>query len=345
MNPVEHLSFLSDFPDRLQTLVAQTMTSLQCWYEAWGGSVAVQFSGGKDSTVLAHIARYLYPNIPLVFANTGLEYPEVVKFARSYSGLIEVRPKRSFKWVVENVGYPVVSKKTAKDIWRFQNPSSRNEKSRNLALTGVTSNGFKCKSFLLPQKWRFLIDAPFSVSARCCDILKKEPLSRVARETGLQPIVAIMASDSDTRGRALYGSPCNVYDSRHPISRPMRDWTEQDVLRFLKIRNIPIADVYGDIIERSDGTLHTTGADRTGCMFCMFGVHLEKTPNRFQRMEKTHPKHHKACIQNLGCGRVLDFMGIPYKQKQLSLFDFYGQKPNKEPNNEKRESTQSASTP
>ena len=47
-------------------------------------------------------------------------------------------------------------------------------------------------------------------------------------------------------------------------------------------------------------------------MFCMFGVHLEKQPNRFQRMALTHPKQYAFCIHKLGCGAVLDFLGIPY---------------------------------
>ena len=58
--------------------------------------------------------------------------------------------------------------------------------------------------------------------------------------------------------------------------------------------------------------LTTTGAKRTGCMFCMFGVHLEKEPNRFQRMALTHPKQYEFCIHKLGCGKVLDFLGVPY---------------------------------
>ena len=73
---------------------------------------------------------------------------------------------------------------------------------------------------------------------------------------------------------------------------------------------IPYASVYGEIIEQ-DGRLTTTGAKRTGCMFCMFGVHLEKHPNRFQRMALTHPKQYEFCIHKLGCGAVLDFLGVP----------------------------------
>ena len=93
----------------------------------------------------------------------------------------------------------------------------------------------------------------------------------------------------------------------------MSFWTEQDVLQYLRMTKIPYASsIYGDIIEEG-GKLKTTGAARTGCMFCMFGLHLEKRPNRFERMALTHPKQYNYCINRMGCGMVLDYLGIPYK--------------------------------
>lgn len=118
----------------------------------------------------------------------------------------------------------------------------------------------------------------------------------------------------------------------------MSFWTEQDVLRFIVDRELPIASVYGDIVA-SDGEndygatlidckLHCTGCQRTGCMFCAFGAHLEKGENRFERMKHTHQKHYEFCIgggefdpadglwkpneKGLGYGRVLDFIGVRY---------------------------------
>ena len=58
--------------------------------------------------------------------------------------------------------------------------------------------------------------------------------------------------------------------------------------------------------------LKTTKCDRTGCMFCMFGCHLEKDPNRFQRMKITHPKQYDFCINKLGVGKVLNYIGVGY---------------------------------
>ncbi|MBC8553665.1 MAG: hypothetical protein H8D23_28960, partial [Candidatus Brocadiales bacterium] len=56
--------------------------------------------------------------------------------------------------------------------------------------------------------------------------------------------------------------------------------------------------------------IYDMGADRTGCMWCMFGVHMENNPNRFQRMKKTHPKIYDYCINKLGLGEVLEYVGV-----------------------------------
>ncbi len=62
----------------------------------------------------------------------------------------------------------------------------------------------------------------------------------------------------------------------------------------------------------------TTGAKRTGCMYCLCGAHLEKQPNRFQRMERENPEQYKYCINALGYDKVLDYLGVPYKAKPVS---------------------------
>lgn len=101
---------------------------------------------------------------------------------------------------------------------------------------------------------------------------------------------------------------CNGFNLRYPVSNPMSFWTEQDVLRYIKDEHIEIASVYGEIVNSdSDGfeyeqTLFdqcqykTTGCDRTGCIFCGFGAHLDEGEGRFRRLKKTHPKQYDYCM-------------------------------------------------
>ena len=76
----------------------------------------VSFSGGKDSTVLLHIARKLYPDIPAVFSNTGLEYPEIQRFVRKFDNVTIVQPKMRFDEVISKYGYPLIGKEVAEAI-------------------------------------------------------------------------------------------------------------------------------------------------------------------------------------------------------------------------------------
>ena len=154
-----------------------------------------------------------------------------------------------------------------------------------------------------------------------------------------------MAEESRLRKTKWLQQGCNSFDSKRPTSKPMSFWTEQDVLHYIKEKNVPYCSVYGDIrikpqsqedenqitfgeyLNRYDGEmLETTGYSRTGCMFCMFGAHLDKCPNRFQRMMNTHPRQYEYCIgggemvdgkwqpnkQGLGLGFVLDYIRVKY---------------------------------
>ena len=91
----------------LEGKIIMTERRIREWYEHWDGQVYVSFSGGKDSTVLLHIARRLYPDIEAVFVNTGLEYPEIQKFVKSFDNVTILRPKMRFDEVIKTYGYPI----------------------------------------------------------------------------------------------------------------------------------------------------------------------------------------------------------------------------------------------
>jgi len=87
------------------------------WYTHWNGKVYVSFSGGKDSTVLLHLVRSQLPDVPAVFSNTGLEYPELRKFATNFDNVIVLYPKMNFHQVLSQYGYPLISKEVAEAIY------------------------------------------------------------------------------------------------------------------------------------------------------------------------------------------------------------------------------------
>lgn len=303
------------------------------WYEHWKGKVYVSFSGGKDSTVLLDIARSIYPDVEAVFVDTGLEYPEIRQFVEQHENVTWLYPikydrkqrkyvRTNFREVIETYGYPVVSKEVSQTIYeaRKSAPGKYTYRIKKLDGTAVDKKG-NLSQYNIP-KWKFMLDAPFGVSHKCCNVMKKSPCFLYEQKTGKSMITGETASESKLRMEQWQKHGCNAFSVKRPKSTPMSFWTEQDVLQYIKATGIPYCSVYGDIVA-SDGEcdyddtliptkLHCTGCQRTGCMFCMFGVHLEKEPNRFQRMKITHPKQYDYCINSLGLGKVLDYIGVPY---------------------------------
>ena len=164
--------------------------------------------------------------------------------------------------------------------------------------------------------WKYLVDAPFKISDKCCDVMKKSPVKSFENKTGKAPILGIMANESSNRLNHYLRTGCNSFDSKRPLSKPLGFWTEQDILQYIKHFNLTIPSVYGDIIEEN-GQLKTTKRDRTGCIFCMFGINQEKGQNRFQLLEQTHPQLHTYCMEKLGFKEVCEYMGIKYSNKEI----------------------------
>lgn len=283
------------------------------WYEHWDGDVYISFSGGKDSTVLLDLVRSLYPDVPAVFVDTGLEFPEIKEQVRLFDNVTWVRPKMPFTKVIEKYGYPVIGKEQSHYI--YQAKYGKSEKVKQKVVHGIMPDGTETK-FKISKKWLYLIDAPFMISDSCCSVMKKSPVKKYEKATGRKAIIGTMAEESVMRLTKYLKTGCNAFDNNRPVSMPLSVWTEQDVLRYIRDRGLQYASVYGEIIE-NHGMLYTTGENRTGCMFCMYGVHLEKGENRFQRMSQTHPKQYDYCINKLGLGVVLDYIGVDYRPHNL----------------------------
>lgn len=293
MNSVEELKMLQSLPFEVKVL--KTQQRIRDWVTHFGvNGVYVSFSGGKDSTVLLHIVRNMYPNVEAVFVNTGLEYPEIQRFVKNFDNVTVIYPEMSFKDVISTYGYPLLSKSIASKIEASRQGLKWAKK--YLEGTATTRNGMP--SLYNVKKYKPLVDVDFNISSKCCNIMKKKPIHKYEKLSGKVPIIATMASESKTRLAGWLRTGCNAFDGKNVISKPMSFWTEQDVLKYIYKYDIKIASVYGDIfMGQSKGCkLCTTGCGRTGCIFCGFGAHLEKGEGRFEKLKQTHPKQYDFCM-------------------------------------------------
>lgn len=291
----------------LDLKVMLTKQRIREWVTYYGNNgVYVSFSGGKDSTVLLHLVREIYPEVEAVFVNTGLEYPEIQSFVKSFENVTILYPKKTFKQVISDYGYPIISKNISHHIG-----IARNSPNGKIAQNYVNKpNTSKFSSY----KYRELTKTDFKVSDICCNIMKKTPVHNYGKQTEKKAIIATMTEESQIREAIWLQTGCNAYDCKYQISKPMSFWREQDILQYIKENNIEIASVYGDItcyngqlsFNNCGCKLCTSGCDRTGCIFCGFGCHLEKGEGRFERLKRTHPKQYDFCIN----GGAYDDKGI-----------------------------------
>lgn len=263
---VNELRLMQNYP--LELKIMKTQQRIREWVNEYGeDGVYVAFSGGKDSTVLLHIVRSLYPNVEGVFANTGNEFPEIVQFVRKQENIKWVKPRKSFTKVLKEEGYPIISKKTSRMLRDLKNPTERNAKSRKLYLSDYALDkdgnltAIKNNSFKLAHKHRYLIDSPFKISEKCCNYLKKYPMQDYEKVSGKKPIIGTQASESKMRESAYLQTGCNNFKGGK--CQPLGFWTEQDILEYIYKFNLEIASVYGEVILE-DGKYRTTGESRTG---------------------------------------------------------------------------------
>ena len=141
------------------------------------------------------------------------------------------KPVMNFRKVIEKYGYPVISKEVSQHV--------KDARSCPNGKVAARFRGAESTSMIGWQKYAYLLDAPFKIDHRCCDVMKKRPAHVYEKETGLHPLIATMASESLLRKRHWKATGCNAFEGERPVSRPISFWDEQDVLKYLSEHEIP----------------------------------------------------------------------------------------------------------
>lgn len=243
------------------------------------GNIFISFSGGKDSTILRHIALRLFPNLRCVFSNTTNELRDIVKYVKTFPNIITVTPELSYKKVLETKGFPLVSKEVSQKANELKHTNGK--RTRMLRYYGNNKGDSKQSS-----KWYFLSEQQFDVSNKCCSILKKEPLQKWAKNNGNpKPLIALMSDESRLRSQlALYGKEDS--EKIYPFLRT--GWSEADIWEYANRYNIRFAECYYDRVING---VFIPKRDRSGCEFC--GYDISTINERFETSRILSPKKYE----------------------------------------------------
>lgn len=297
----------------LNIKVRMTETRLRYFINEYGEeNVYVSFSGGKDSTVLLDIVRKNYPSVKAVFLDTWMEYPQIREYVNTYDNVIKIKPNKPLKQIIQDDGWCFPSKDVAEAIEAYR----RGCKWAVNKLNGLDGNGNKSEYRQQYKKWLPLAEnCKEKISAFCCNDMKEEPVKKYEKVTGDKPILALMACESARRKEAYLRTGCNSFNNKRPMCKPIGFYTENDILQYCVENNIQLAKPYGQIIYQqsfcTECQYQTTGEQRTGCMFCPVGMHLDNF-SKFERLKKYNPKLHDYVMEELGLIKLIEWVKKNY---------------------------------
>lgn len=313
--------------------------------------------GGLDSITLLMFIRSLgYKDIPAISVSNVED--KSIQIIHKQLGVEVVKSYKTKVQVLNEVGFPVISKRIAGKIDTLQHPTEKNKTVRHAIITGecgaqghyATNSKMK-----LPKKWLELFGGyenenegvhyqmpDFMVSDRCCYYIKEKPCDDWAKAHNSHAFLGMMASEGGQREDAIIEHGCNYYGKGVMRSAPFGPFYRQDLLQLALDLNVPVPDIYGEIARKQDGTLYTTKAQRTGCGMCGFGIHMEKRPHRFDLLRERNEKEwhfwmYECCTdpktgEKFGWGRVLDYIGVEWEDRyidwdsrQMNMFEMLGE--------------------
>lgn len=305
--------------------------------------------GGLDSlTLLLLVRKELGDKVPAISVSS-LEDKSIQEIHKEL-GVVSISPIKSKVDVLNQLGFPVISKAKASKIANLQKEQSEKLTFIHAIMTGDMGAQGKFQhsdKIKLPDKWIELFGglyadhrpdlhckiAPFKVSADCCYWMKELPADMWAKSHNSWPFLGLMQSEGGQRELGLVKNGCNYVGKSTARSCPLNYFSRQDLLQLALDLNVPVPKIYGEIVRDPDGTLRTTRAQRTGCSMCGFGIHMEHRPHRFDRLREDNPKEWKFWMYNcctdpatgekFGWGRVLDYIGVEWENEPFT--DLVGQ--------------------
>lgn len=313
--------------------------------------------GGLDSITLLLFLRSIGIDCPAISVSS-LEDKSIQRIHKQL-GVEPLKPALKpdgTRWskskIIQELGFPVLSKEIAAKIETLANPTENNKTVRHAIITGETGEygGFQKDSRMkMSQKWLEKFGGyantyegtnyqipNFKVSSKCCYYLKEKPCDDWAKEHNSVPFLGLMASEGGRREKSLKLHGCNYWGASTVRSAPFAIFSRQELLTLALELNVPVPEIYGSIERDADGTLYTTKAQRTGCSICGFGIHLEKRPHRFDMLHERNIKEwdfwmNKCCTdeetgEQYGWGRVLTYIGVAWNfDSDGNMMDLDGQ--------------------
>ncbi len=257
------------------------------------GAPSLAWSGGKDSTVLLDLVRKLVPDIPVVWNNTGVEFPETYPFIKRLWDewhlnlhIAKPEPGKDMWWCVQEFGWPLFGKDIRRSTDHHMKRRLSNRK-RKAAAVG-------------------------RMSSYCCDYLKERPSTKIQRALGVKVVMlGNLVAESRMRWWAWLDRGALYYGKKRKmwVVWPLWAWTDKDIWEYHREFSLPHCKIYD------------MGHKRNGCWPC--GMDIGIPGNHLSRLRVSHPKLWRFLMVDKGLGEELLKIKLALRDGQS---DFYSKK-------------------
>lgn len=247
----------------------------------------VAWSGGKDSGVLLHLIQQIVPDIDIIFNNTGVEFPETLKFVKRMQKewklnlhVAKPEPGKGFWYCLEQFGYPLLGKNFVRKRGNFES-----EKQRKVMTSGAR------------------------LSPSCCWYCKEKPAQKLYKNLNVDVIfLGIIATESRRRkfNWCDYGDIFWTKKEQAWKIHPLSIWLEKDIIEYHHQFNVPMCDLY------------SMGHSRNGCWPC--GMDIAFKDNHLAALRLSHPKLWRFLIVDKGLGEEMLKIKLALNDQQMNLF-------------------------